>query len=124
MFRTHPLEVDSTHWYGSESVDGGDAGPGYINKPTGQGVVARYASGSASGSGLGNPAVTTGYEQDGRHTDGSNFLLSDGHVKWLRSTAVSPGLSNSNSSGTQNGGHAAGTGALSAGNFAATFSVN
>ena len=28
----------------------------------------------------------------GRHTDGSNFLMSDGHVKWLRGTAVSPGF--------------------------------
>jgi len=27
----------------------------------------------------------------GRHTDGSNFLLCDGHVKWLRGTAVSDG---------------------------------
>ncbi len=27
----------------------------------------------------------------GRHTDGSNFLAEDGHVKWLRGAAVSPG---------------------------------
>ena len=27
----------------------------------------------------------------GRHTDGSNFLLADGHVKWLRTSAVSTG---------------------------------
>ena len=30
----------------------------------------------------------------GRHTDGANFLLADGHVKWLRPTAVSPGGNN------------------------------
>jgi prepilin-type N-terminal cleavage/methylation domain-containing protein/prepilin-type processing-associated H-X9-DG protein len=118
-----PLEAGS-NWYGSESVDGGDGGPGYINKPTGQGIVARYASGNSSSSGLGNPPVMTLSDQDGRHTDGSNFLLSDGHVKWLRATAVSPGLSNSSQTGTQGGRYAAGTGALSAGNFAATFSLN
>ncbi len=28
----------------------------------------------------------------GRHSDGSNFLLSDGHVKWLRGSKVSTGL--------------------------------
>jgi len=27
----------------------------------------------------------------GRHSDGSNYLLFDGHVKWLRATAVSEG---------------------------------
>jgi prepilin-type N-terminal cleavage/methylation domain-containing protein/prepilin-type processing-associated H-X9-DG protein len=119
-----PLEVDSTHWYGSESVDGGDTGPGYIDQPTGQGAVAKYASGNSSSSGLGNPARTTGHDMDGRHTDGSNFLLSDGHVKWLRATAVSPGLNNANSNSGMAGFYAAGTGALSTGNFTATFSVN
>ena len=37
---------------------------------------------------------TTQAHQDhvkGLHTDGSNFLMTDGHVKWLRGTAVSDG---------------------------------
>ena len=131
-----PLEVDSTHWYGSEAVNGGDGGPGYVDEPTGQGSVAKYASGNTGGSGMGSPTRTTGHDMDGRHTDGSNFLLADGHVKWLRSSAVSPGGNNTNSncgqdagitaSGTcvASSGYAAGTNALSAGNFAATFSVN
>jgi len=54
----------------------------------------------------------------GRHTDGSNFLLGDGHVKWLRGEKVSAGLSADTDSdaevpaqqkaeGTANGKHAA-----------------
>ncbi len=30
----------------------------------------------------------------GLHTDGSNYAFADGHVKWLRASAVSPGLNN------------------------------
>ena len=30
----------------------------------------------------------------GRHTDGSNFLLADGHAKWMRGSAVAPGVTN------------------------------
>lgn len=29
--------------------------------------------------------------QTGIHSDGSNFLLGDGHAKWMRGPAVSPG---------------------------------
>ena len=65
----------------------------------------------------------------GRHTDGSNFLAADGHVKWLRGSAVSPGfaaLSANSAQGADATGpygankNAAGTGNL--GNFALTFS--
>ena len=30
--------------------------------------------------------------QTGRHTDGSNYLLADGHAKYLKGAAVSPGV--------------------------------
>ena len=30
----------------------------------------------------------------GRHSDASNFLLADGHVKWLRSSSISAGVDN------------------------------
>ena len=41
------------------------------------------------------PAGTFYYPNaTGRHSDGSNFLLSDGHVKWLRGNQVSAGLDN------------------------------
>jgi prepilin-type N-terminal cleavage/methylation domain-containing protein/prepilin-type processing-associated H-X9-DG protein len=68
----------------------------------------------------------------GRHTDGSIFLLCDGHAKWLRGAAVSGGFNataqdcNQNGTGTvadcpANSGMAAGTGN---GQFTATFSTN
>ena len=70
----------------------------------------------------------------GRHTDGSNFLLCDGHVKWLRGSQVSTGdihTTNPNPDRNEtptdaqdqrlpNGGSAAGT--ESAQPWAATFS--
>jgi prepilin-type processing-associated H-X9-DG protein len=46
----------------------------------------------------------------GRHTDAANYLMTDGHVKWLRGSAVSPGNLNASATGNQNGGTAAGTG--------------
>ena len=70
----------------------------------------------------------------GRHSDGSNYLLSDGHAKWLRASAVSAG-SNNNTAGDQgtpvsapvNGPTAASvgyTGNAGNPNFAATMSYN
>ncbi len=62
----------------------------------------------------------------GRHTDGSNFILADGHAKWLKGSAVSAGM-NADTSTTvspgSSGVEADGTGALESG-IAATFSVN
>ncbi len=48
---------------------------------------------------LGSPArASAGYTSGaGRHTGGSDFLLSDGHVKWLRGSAVSGGANNPSS---------------------------
>ncbi len=47
----------------------------------------------ATGAMLGHTAATNPYYDAplGRHTDGANYLLCDGHAKWLRPTAVSPG---------------------------------
>ncbi|MEO7720067.1 MAG: DUF1559 domain-containing protein [Capsulimonas sp.] len=80
---------------------------------------------------LGNPPRTSGaatYEgsptvsaiKPGRHTDATNFLMADGHAKWIRSTAVSAGPNASTSIDAQSGSQAAGT---SAAGFAATFSA-
>jgi len=95
---------------------------------------------------LGNPAVTSaegkgtvapaypGYDPanpQGRHTQGSNFIMADGHAKWLKPAAVSPGNVPNTSNCAQNGSgcgskspanNAASTDVLGQYGFAATFS--
>jgi prepilin-type N-terminal cleavage/methylation domain-containing protein/prepilin-type processing-associated H-X9-DG protein len=59
--------------------------------PTTNNGVAQYATGDIGGYLLNrhySPALLKG-----RHTDGSNYLAADGHVKWLRPERVSGGLS-------------------------------
>jgi len=51
----------------------------------GQGSTARTATFTTS------PAGSYYLASTGRHSDGSNFLLCDGHVKWLRGSQVSTG---------------------------------
>ena len=80
--------------------------------------------------GNGQPAIAV----TGVHTDGSNFLLADGHVKWLRPNAVSAGANNGVSQtdctagqglspvGTATGGIAAATNCGDP-NISATFSI-
>ena len=62
----------------------------------------------------------------GRHSDGSNFLLCDGHAKWLMAAKVCPGLSalTPASSRRADGFTAAGTESpeVKSGTFAVTFS--
>ena len=57
-----------------------------------------------------------GTQKTGRHTDGSNYLAADGHVKWLRGSAISGGYGPVNGGGNTNspeaGGNAAGTGSM------------
>jgi prepilin-type N-terminal cleavage/methylation domain-containing protein/prepilin-type processing-associated H-X9-DG protein len=53
---------------------------------------------------LGNPAVVnTAYSLNpvGRHTNGSNFLMTDGHAKYLLGSRVSPGTSAENTTDAQ-----------------------
>jgi prepilin-type N-terminal cleavage/methylation domain-containing protein len=93
---------------------------------------------------LGNPPVTSaegkgtvapafpGYDPanpSGRHTQGSNFIMNDGHAKWLKPAAVSPGNTPSNRGCAQNAcgtnspaNNAASTDVLGQYGFAATFS--
>ena len=106
--------------YGAGWIDGGD------NNGT-----TKYATGYL---GSPNTLAANNYKgrylaPTGRHADGSNFALVDGHVKWLRPSQVSAGTANNNAScpQDQNGspctnqtpGIAAGT---AASGFAATMS--
>jgi len=76
-----------------------------------------------------SPAIMdTPYKTAGIHTGGSNFLLADGHAKWMMPVAVSPGdtAAISTNSASKTTGTAAGTSALAGGggepSYAATFS--
>ena len=71
--------------------------------------------------GLGYQALT------GRHSDASNFLLTDGHVKWLRATSISAGVDNG-TAGSAGSAQSASADAVAANtsyttNVAATFST-
>jgi len=69
--------------------------------------TSKYATGNPVGQNL----VLLQGSGKGIHTDGSNYLATDGHVKWLRATQISPGKDavNSNDPENDSGEHAAGT---------------
>ena len=62
-------------------------------------------SGGQSAAGPLGGRAFTGWDQapTGRHTDGSNFLMADGHAKWLRGAAVSSGYAPSLATCNQDG---------------------
>ncbi|BDI30477.1 hypothetical protein CCAX7_25280 [Capsulimonas corticalis] len=59
----------------------------------------------------------------GRHTDGSNYLLSDGHVKFLRGAAVSPGMPPTSATSAPDYTNLLAAGTEYSGPYAATFSA-
>jgi len=70
----------------------------------------KYATGPFSN--VSQPAdfADTGFlSMTGRHNDGANYLLADGHAKWLRSSAISAGgpaptpTANATTNGSQSG---------------------
>ena len=78
---------------GSPSSDGNPAG---WNIGPGQFATGVMSGGAATiGTSKGNYSASTG-----RHTDGSNFLLADGHAKWLRGSSVSTGGNDTTNDGT------------------------
>ncbi len=99
------------------------------NKAVNKGAVnigTNYAMGVLAG----NPDPNGGTKP--RHTDNANYLMSDGHVKWLHSTSVSPGLNATDPNNDQSApippagyltaaGTARSTGTY--GNYVVTFSV-
>jgi len=90
MANLHGPEASSPAVLGGKAValsnvDGNESGMRYAtgilrNDPASTAIVGTAAGNAISGTGV--------------HADGSNFLLVDGHAKWLRPTAVSAGLSN------------------------------
>ncbi len=94
------------------------------SSPTGCGYDGNYnqSAGNYATGNLGTGGTTTSQPPTGRHSDASNYLFLDGHVKWLRGTSVSAGLSAGQP--TDQAGisyNAQGTGALGNG-LVATFS--
>jgi len=57
-------------------------------------------AGGAGWSGSGGPILDPKFPT-GRHLDGSNFLMWDGHVKWLTGHSVSPGTNASSATATE-----------------------
>ena len=89
-------------------------------------ICTKYTTGVPAG------GVPGGNYQNPRHTDQSNYLMADGHVKWLRGAVVSPGINALNSTddqtitaGTNKAPTAAGTDKSSGtyGNYVVTYSV-
>jgi len=117
---TNVLSQNSNNTYGDSVGDGLDAL--YVAK--GNAGTAQYATGV-----LGDN-VNTGANPAGnvpQHSkNGANYLLGDGHVKFLRPGQVSPGpnapTATSNGSDSTTPPQAAGTEGLSSGNYSVTFS--
>ncbi|BDI29906.1 hypothetical protein CCAX7_19570 [Capsulimonas corticalis] len=108
---TNPIEGQSPAGTGSISGSSGSTDDARPNSNYNHGV---YATGNIGGYTLIN-ATGNGL---GIHTDGANYLASDGHVKWLRPSAVSGGMPAASESAVEvhdagdNVGTAAGTGSL------------
>lgn len=80
------------------------------------GFNGRYATGNPPGQSL----QLLGWANTGVHTNGSNYLACDGHVKFLRASSVSPGKDALNDTDPENdsGEHATGTGYMNIDNGA------
>ena len=93
---------------------------GYSN---GTGVNIKFETGQLGGRPRGGGSYIA--QNNGRHLEGSNYLLADGHVKWYKGGAVSSGFQANNATDAQEAGaddaavKAAGT---ETGQFAITFS--
>jgi prepilin-type processing-associated H-X9-DG protein len=97
--------------------------------------VSKFATGYLGGAG-GTPGYYSTSNRTGPagiHTDGSNFLLADGHVKWLKGNQVSLGIFAPTSTSDESapgadvlnsaaGSEFYGTSAVTGGKFTATFS--
>jgi len=96
---TVPLDtISAAGWGPNGTVAANSAGSGWLNDPSVSGQnnlqLPNYATGYIGDyNGLGN--TTDVLSPTGRHSGGSNFLMCDGHCKWLQGAQVSSG-SNAN----------------------------
>ncbi len=122
---TTPGDSNSAAGDGQGGNTGGTATAsttGLLNGQNNGATPTQYATGILTGSAGVQGTTTTGQfaTTTGRHSDGSNFLMADGHSKWFRNSAVSAGLNNS----TNNGCGTAGNNQAAFGNVPADTSVN
>ena len=92
---TDPNEANGANGLESPVTNGNDFGGVYPFSNNGQGgrldtgcLGGKNCAGSISGPSNGYEGFTA---LTGRHTDGSNYLMTDCHAKWLRGTQVSGG---------------------------------
>ncbi len=96
--------------------------------PSGSGGKADISNGVAMTGKFSNLTTTlkpngtdSAFVGTGVHLDGANYTFADGHAKWLKGSAISYGLSNSDSNNCGNADTAAGTGC---GTIGGTTSLN
>jgi len=90
--------------------------------------TAAYATGvlgngntAAAATNIGSANLATTHSNSPQHKNGANYLMGDGHVKFLKPVQVCPGPNAADESALPTNTSAAGTGAL--GNYAVTFSI-
>ena len=102
LFEVAGSAVDMTR-LGAAGSPAGDTGSPIADGNTGGwgSGAGQFATGVMSGSaptvGTANGNYTS---SEGRHTGGANFLLVDGHAKWLRGSTVSTGANDTGGDGT------------------------
>ncbi len=132
LFEEVGCQTDLTTVGSQGNTNSGDfSSPAADGNTQGWNGVGQFATGQMSGS---NGVVGTANGNlsalTGRHTDSSNFLLADGHVKWLHAQSVSTGGNDTSGNGTNcntfgttmSGGQSAQTGCALPG-LAATFNT-
>ena len=118
-----PLEAGAATY---SCVGRGDANIWCVGGSSSVGPL-KYSTGYFGGRSYGSAACANGAGftsmchdgAQGRHLEGANYLMCDGHAKWFKGSAVSGGINAANAGAAQTSGSAAGTGDST---YAITFS--
>jgi len=119
---------------GDDTYNGGSpAGCGLGNQYDLVGYNVAFGSNNSGG----NVKYATGYLRNsvqnangnftgptGRHTDGANYVMADGHAKWFRPSSVSGGYPNGTPGNCGSPGNTAASVDCTDGTIAATFNIN